>query len=451
MTGASPLDRTAARKSASAGLDAVQTALSFEQAPPVSVPFRFFLTAPWFGVAAGLLLVWQGEHAVLSRWTPATLALTHLMVLGLMMQAMAGALFQFIPVAAGGNVWRPRMVATAVHPLLIVGTVGLVVAFLVGHGAMFRVAAFLLASGACILAGIVLWALVRTPAQGPTIGALRLAVTGLMVTVGLGATLAEGFAASHDWPLMPLANLHAAWGLGGWALMLVVAVSYFVVPMFQLTPPYPQRLARAFPLVLLAVVAAWTLGFADPDVVAASWVSGLIVAAAFAVVTLRLQSQRRRKVTDPTLWCFRFAMICLLAISISGVTFEFVPALGEHPRTAWWLGALAIVGVFASAINGMLYKIVPFLCWLHLQREAPPGILPPSAREMISGKAMARQAKTHFCAVALMAIAAIEPVVAPLAGAAFALSQTWLGWNLVGAMRVFARFRDQMRAGGPRR
>jgi hypothetical protein len=47
----------------------MQPGLSFEQAPPISVPFRFFLTAPLFGMAAGLLLLWQGPAALASRWT----------------------------------------------------------------------------------------------------------------------------------------------------------------------------------------------------------------------------------------------------------------------------------------------------------------------------------------------------------------------------------------------
>ena len=38
--------------------------LSFEQAPAISVPYRFFLTAPLFGAAAGLLLAWLGPAAL---------------------------------------------------------------------------------------------------------------------------------------------------------------------------------------------------------------------------------------------------------------------------------------------------------------------------------------------------------------------------------------------------
>lgn len=431
----------------------MQAALSFEQAPPFSVPVRFFVTAPWFGAAAGLLLAWHGELAVLSRWTPSTLALTHLAVLGLMLQAMTGALFQFVPVAAGGNVWQPRRVAAVVHPLLVVGALVLVAAFLGGVGTLFRVAALLLSLAAALLIAVGLWALIRTPAQGATVQGLRFALVGLAVTVVLGATLAEGFAANHDWPLMALANVHAAWGLGGWALMLLVAVSYFVVPMFQLTPPYPPVLARALPTALLVVLTAWTIHATTDAAVAAMpvWLAGIAIGAVFAGATLQLQSRRRRKVADATFRSFRFAMACLLLVVASAVVFEMFPGLGQHPRAAWWLGVLTIGGVFASAINGMLYKIVPFLCWLHLQRVAPIGVLPPSTREMISGSAMLRQTNLHFAAVALLALAGIHPAVAGLAGIAFALAQAWLGWNLVGAVRAYRRFKDRMCAAAPHR
>lgn len=106
------------------------TDLSFDQAPPIGVPFRFFLTAPWFGVAAGGLLLWQGGDLLASRWTPGALALTHLLVLGFMLQAMTGALFQFVPVAAGGNLWRASTVASIVHPAFAAGALLLCAGFL---------------------------------------------------------------------------------------------------------------------------------------------------------------------------------------------------------------------------------------------------------------------------------------------------------------------------------
>ena len=37
----------------------MQALLSYDQSPPIAAPFRFFLTAPLFGVLAGLLLIWS--------------------------------------------------------------------------------------------------------------------------------------------------------------------------------------------------------------------------------------------------------------------------------------------------------------------------------------------------------------------------------------------------------
>lgn len=233
--------------------------LSFEQAPPISVPYRFFLAAPWFGVLAGVLLAWAGGDALGSRWTPEALALTHLIAAGFMLQAMSGAMFQFIPVAVGGNVWRSLWVANVVQPLLLLGALLLVAGFLFSAPVLLRAAVPALLLGVGIVVTAVLFALWRTPATGMTLWTMRIAVAGLAVTVLLGSLLAEALARGLPLPLIELTNIHLAWGLGGWALMLVAAVSYFVVPMFQLTHPYPLWFARGFGPALLLAVTAWSV------------------------------------------------------------------------------------------------------------------------------------------------------------------------------------------------
>ena len=75
--------------------------LAFASAPRPSLPMRFLVAALAWGAVAGLWLAWQGEIALLSRWTPATLVLVHVFALGLLGNAMLGSLVQFLPVAAG--------------------------------------------------------------------------------------------------------------------------------------------------------------------------------------------------------------------------------------------------------------------------------------------------------------------------------------------------------------
>jgi hypothetical protein len=422
--------------------------LSFEQAPPISVPYRFFLTAPWFGVAAGLLLVFSGGEALASRWTMEALAATHLLVVGFMLQAMCGALLQFVPVAAGGNIWRPRLVAGLVHPLLLVSAALLVSAFLSQRPVLFTAAAhgFVLALGFYgVLVSIALW---RTPAQGATIVALRGALIGLLVTLALGATLATGIARGEPWPLLTLTDVHAAWGLGGWALMLLAGVSYFVVPMFQLTPAYPAWLARGVPLLLLGVLVLWSLLLLVFDESGRQWLflGGLGVGALYAATTLYLQYRRRRKVSDTTLLFFRAAMLSLLALLLSALLFAVFPDAGADPRAAVWMGMLALVGVFVSAIGGMLYKIVPFLNWLHLQRLCGLHTLPPTMNQMIPERAMRGQFHAHLAALALLLASVWIPELARLGGLIFAVDCAWLGWNLVHAVRAYGRFKSRILA-----
>ncbi|HEX8989329.1 MAG TPA: hypothetical protein VF816_15330 [Rhodocyclaceae bacterium] len=422
--------------------------LSFEQAPPISVPYRFFVTAPWFGVAAGLLLAWFGSEALASRWAPGALAATHLLVAGFMLQAMGGALLQFVPVAAGGNVWRPARLAGIVHPLLIAGAASLASAFVTAGGAFFVAAAVLIGMAIASYALAVGVALFRTPGQGPTLLALRLAIVGLAVTVGLGATLGLGLGTGRLLPVVELTQVHAAWGLGGWALTLLMGVSYYVVPMFQLTPPYPTRLAWGMPATVLVVLGIWSLqlvvpGDAWPRLVLPM---GLATGAVYAATTLVLQARRRRKVGDPTLSFFRVSMICLVLLALFGIWFGIDREAADDPRAAVWLGLLAIPGVFVSAIAGMLYKIVPFLNWLHLQRLAGLGTMPPSMRDMIPEGAMYGHLRLHVTAIlALLASVAVPALTRP-AGLLFAAACAWLGVNVAHGVRAYLRFRDRLLA-----
>ena len=422
--------------------------LSFDQAPPISVPYRFFLVAPWFGVMAGILLAWSGPDAFASRWTPEALALTHLIALGFMLQAMSGALFQFIPVAVGGNVWRPRLVANAVQPLLVLATLFLVAGFLFSRPGLLSAAVplFLLAEGGFVIAvALALW---RTPATGMTLWAMRMAIGGLAVTVLLGSLLAESLARGLPVPLVELTNIHLAWGLGGWTLMLLAGVSYHVVPMFQLTRPYPLWFARGFGPLLLFLLLAWS-GQYFLDDRRGSMAIGLpllVIFSAYAVMTLWLQYTRRRKIHDATSLYFRVAMLSLLAFAISGAAFFLIPAIGTDPRSVVWLGVLAFAGVFVSAITGMMYKITPFLNWLHLQRLGAPMSAVPNMKKMLAAEAMTGQLRLHVLALLLLLAAVWVPGLARLAGVAFAASSAWLGWNLISAVRRYQTFRDQIRA-----
>jgi hypothetical protein len=128
-----------------------------------------------------------------------------------------------------------------------------------------------------------------------------------------------------------------------------------------------------------------------------------------------------------------------------------LPQFADQPAAALWLGILLILGVFTSAINGMIYKIAPFLYWLHLQRLGGAAAMLPNMRALISERSMRGQMLLHFVALALLLAALALPALARPAGAALAASCAWLGGNVIGGYRVYAAFRNRIRANAARR
>jgi hypothetical protein len=137
-------------------------------------------------------------------------------------------------------------------------------------------------------------------------------------------------------------------------------------------------------------------------------------------------------------------MLSLLAIFLSALLFAVRPDLWLDPRAAVWIGMLALVGVFVSAIQGMLYKIMPFLNWLHLQRLCGLNKLPPTMNQMIPERAMRRQYYLHLAGLVLLLLAIWRPVLARPAGLVFAADCAWLGINLLQAVRVYRRFKADL-------
>jgi hypothetical protein len=60
---------------------------------------------------------------------------------------------------------------------------------------------------------------------------------------------------------------------------------------------------------------------------------------------------------------------------------------------------------------------------------------------------MRRQLAVHLVALALLLMAVWLPLLARLAGLAFALDCALLGWNLFAAARVYRDFKDRIHPG----
>jgi len=101
-----------------------------------------------------------------------------------------------------------------------------------------------------------------------------------------------------------------------------------------------------------------------------------------------------------------------------------------------------LLGFAGSIINGMLYKIMPFLAWFHLQSASRTAGQAPNMNQILGQAEQRLQFWAHFAALALLVAAVAWP--AALANpAAFALgaSGMLLEANLIKVLRAFIRSR----------
>lgn len=343
----------------------MQGALSFEHSPPLWLPFSFFLAAPCW------LLLFAAEAsqigAELVSASPLALALTHTLALGVLGNVMLGALFQVLSVLSGIGPRHPGRWLHGIFWPFQLGSALLVAAFLNGLSPL------LLSLGASILLLTLLsfsllfsLAACKTPARDPSTRGIRLALLGLAITVLLGATLSGIL--SRGWALdfshwLPL---HILWASNGWLLMLLMSVALTVVPMFQITAPYPRLLRSLLPAALFfALLAGLTPLVALADLI-------------FLLVTFKLEWQsRRRHDLSRRFWLIAMGMGLITLLLWATSTSQWPQWLMPEQRTLL-IGWLWLAGLGIGSLCAMLYKIVPFLVWLHLKTGKPArGALPP--------------------------------------------------------------------------
>ena len=283
----------------------------------------------------------------------------------------------------------------------------------------------------------------KAPAM-PMVRGMRLAVCGLVVTVLLGVVLAFSLAGALAAPLLLLADLHAAWGLLGWVAMLVVGVAFQVIPMFHSSRIYPAILTRWGPWVLAALLIAWsaaTVAGAELASIAAALLG--VALAGFAAFTAWLLTTRKRKEPDATTLYWRLSLGSLAAGALLYLPLALPQGQAQAPLV---IGIVFIGGFAISSVNGMLYKIVPFLLWYHLQHDpqSRKGEV-PSIRTILPDALARRQFWWHAAALAALLGAVYWPgYLARPACALLALSSSLLGLDLwraaAGCRNIKSRF-----------
>lgn len=344
--------------------------LSFNALPPIDLPFRFFLTAPIFIIICALLILFSGETLWLSRWQPGMLALTHGFTLGFITIVMMGALLQLLPVIGGVGLANPRQIVLVCHSALVMGTLCLMANFIWPSTVLTVITLLLLVLGLGVYIVAIALVLLKRLSQGDSIIGFRLAIISLFFVVVLGAlmlnlslpTAVNLSISGSSFTGKAITNNHAILGLVGWGSLMIISVSFQVIPLFHVAPSFSKNISRYLPsgLLTLLLLATFKLKIIAPAIV--------LVHGVFALSLLFVISKRKRKIPDNTIRYWQLGALSLITFNIFYfIPQAYLPEIMAHNKDML-LAAFFIYFYLVAVIQGMLLKILPFLSYTHLQQ-----------------------------------------------------------------------------------
>ncbi len=407
---------------------------------PASIPFRFFLAAALFHIAAWAeLLIGAGE---LSSWRGGpgpVLAALHLATLGVFAMSAMGASYQLLPVvtrAALAHTWP----AIGSFWLSVPGVVLLTYGMSSGQVGLMQVGGVLSAGGLALFAGLTAMNLAWAGSVAVVAGYGWAALVALVVLVGLGLTLiwdfAGGFLSNHE----ALARLHMSWALFGFMGLLVGGFSMVLIPMFVLSRSLPTRPGWAGLALALAGLAAASLGL---------WWPALVLALGAGGIHLWLmhhaeQNSMRRRLGLSFILLRAGRYILMATLLLAGAVWAGAPV----PNAPVLIGFLLIAGWLLTFLMGVLQRILPFLASMHASGASG---LPMLISDLTAETPLRLHIFAHFAAIALVAagimlndgvligLGAATGLVGALAFAAFAGNVALKLRNAMRASRAIKR------------
>jgi len=252
-------------------------------APSILLPLRFMVTGVLALCASVVLLLVRPEMLATYHYNQYVIAVTHLFVLGWICTIVMGAMYQLVPVALETKLYSERL-ARWQFVLHLVGFTGMVWMFWTWN--MKQVGHFgsVLALGASLFVYNIFRTLLRVPRWNHIATAVASALVWLLIAVFAGLTIAaakstsesgsnlnaSGVVAGLVHGVQALAKIatrfdaisamhaHAHLGMIGVFIMLLVGLSYKLVPMFTLSElQKPRRAAASIVLLNIGLLAAF--------------------------------------------------------------------------------------------------------------------------------------------------------------------------------------------------
>lgn len=414
------------------------------QAASVRLPLCFMLVGVLSLLGTAGCLLAQPDLLATYHYTPHMIAVTHLFVLGFISSIVMGAMYQLVPVTLEVHLYSERLVKWqfVAHSI---GFIGMVLAF--WNSDMARVGQF--GSILTLGVGLFVYNLSLTLAGVDGWNAIKFGIASALFWLSFTVVVGLFLAASKCWtfsPFMPLAAMHAHAHLGGVGIfaMMIVTVSYKLVPMFTLSElQNDHRAWWSIAILNFGLLGAFIAILLQSPLKLAF---AFIIASGFVLYGLEiraiLRSRNRRKL-DWGMKYFLTALSLLVPLSL----LAFVLAWPELPVNMFTMqlenvyGLLALLGLVGLAILGMLYKIVPFLVWFHSYSRQIGRAKVPTLTEMYSVPLQVAGYWTFLAGLAVTSVATAcsQETIIRWGGGLLALSLALFAVNMGNILAHFVR------------
>jgi hypothetical protein len=330
-------------------------------------------------VACVLFAINAGRWPVV--YHPQVVAVVHLITLGWITGCILGMFYVIGPLALRVPMPASRWDYVACGGFMI-GVAAIPVAAWTGHYAEIAGAGMLaIAAIARVGYRLVLGLSASDVANGVKLH-VRLAFLNILIAGVVGMVMAID-RQWHIWPVPPMAQTwaHAHLAVIGWGVMLVMGLSYRLIPM-MIPAAMPTRSSLAHSAWWLE---ASVLLIAFAELSGATW---LLTLAAIAVAgglrafirEVRAIAQRRlpappgRPAVDPTRRLGHACTSWLMFTVVLGFVLTVLPTSPLTIALAWVYGVAALIGYLSQVVIGMGGRLFPMLAWYigMAERGRPP-------------------------------------------------------------------------------
>ncbi len=337
-------------------------------APPFKIVLKYFIAAILSFSILNLLLILNYRYISGFHFQPKILALTHIATLGWITMIIFGAMFQLVPVVLEVKLFSEKL-AEIQFWIFLIGIIGLVTGFwnfdtgihLTASAIILNIAILIFSFNIIVtMTRVKKWNLTGLYLAAAIFYLITTAVAGLLLSINLGYPFIR---ISH----LQYLNLHAHIAFIGWVSMVIMGVSFKLIPMFTLSHGYSTVSGKiAFGLINAGLLGISTVMHYE-DLTIYFYISVLLIVAgifSFLFQMYLIFKKRLRKKSDIGIKFSKTAYILLGITTAFGSLLTFTNISNKMNVTLVY-GYLIIFGYISMLIVGQMYKIVPFLVWYH--------------------------------------------------------------------------------------